>query len=166
MVTPDSWLFCPRGSPGRSDCTGQPFPSPGDLPDPGTEPTSPALQADSLPSAPPGKPNWFFSYVPPTSSLSQASPVLPSQFQRQLVLSVPGPSEPGTSRLTSLIPSLRFCLLGSASSVTTCPPASHLIAGNLIAVTLPWYSCPSGLMSLKWPLSLVVLRFPIWCVSY
>ena len=28
--------------------SGLPFPSPGDLPDPGTEPTSPALQADSL----------------------------------------------------------------------------------------------------------------------
>ena len=27
-----------------------------DLPDPGIEPTSPALQADSLPSEPPGKP--------------------------------------------------------------------------------------------------------------
>ena len=33
------------------------FPSPGDLPDPGIEPGSPTLQADSLPSAPPGKPN-------------------------------------------------------------------------------------------------------------
>ena len=32
------------------------FPSPGDLPDPGIEPSSPALQADSLPSEPPGKP--------------------------------------------------------------------------------------------------------------
>ena len=32
-----------------------PFPSPGDLPDPGIEPGSPALQADSLPSEPPGK---------------------------------------------------------------------------------------------------------------
>ena len=29
--------------------SGLPFPSPGDLPDPGIEPTSPALQADSLP---------------------------------------------------------------------------------------------------------------------
>ena len=29
--------------------------SPGDLPNPGTEPGSPALQADSLPSEPPGK---------------------------------------------------------------------------------------------------------------
>ena len=35
-----------------------PFPSPGDLPDPGTEPTSavsPALQADSFTTEPPGK---------------------------------------------------------------------------------------------------------------
>ena len=30
------------------------IPSPGDLPDPGIEPGSPALQADSLPSEPPG----------------------------------------------------------------------------------------------------------------
>ena len=33
---------------------GLPFPSPGDLPDPGTEPGSPALQADALTSEPPG----------------------------------------------------------------------------------------------------------------
>ena len=31
-----------------------PFPSPGDLPNPGIKPRSPALQADSLPSEPPG----------------------------------------------------------------------------------------------------------------
>ena len=34
-----------------------PCPLPGDLPNPGVEPRSPALQADSLPSEPPGKPN-------------------------------------------------------------------------------------------------------------
>ena len=33
-----------------------PFPSPGDLSNPGVEPRSPALQADSLPSKPPRKP--------------------------------------------------------------------------------------------------------------
>ena len=31
--------------------------SPGDLPDPGIEPGSPTLQADVLPSEPPGKPS-------------------------------------------------------------------------------------------------------------
>ena len=36
--------------------SGLPFPSPGDFPNPGIEPGSPALQADSLLSEPPGKP--------------------------------------------------------------------------------------------------------------
>ena len=33
------------------------FPSPGDLPNPGIKPGSPALKADPLPSEPPGKPS-------------------------------------------------------------------------------------------------------------
>ena len=36
--------------------SGLPFPPPGDLPDPGIEPRSPALRVDCLPSDPPGKP--------------------------------------------------------------------------------------------------------------
>ena len=36
-------------------CSGLPFPSPGDLPNPGIKPGSPALQADALSSEPPGK---------------------------------------------------------------------------------------------------------------
>ena len=36
--------------------SGLPFPSPGDLPDPGMEPGSPTMQAASLLSEPPGKP--------------------------------------------------------------------------------------------------------------
>ena len=35
--------------------SGLPFPSPGNLPDPGIEPRSPALRTDALPSEPPGK---------------------------------------------------------------------------------------------------------------
>ena len=35
--------------------SGLPFSSPGDLPDPGIEPRSSTLQADFLPSEPPGK---------------------------------------------------------------------------------------------------------------
>ena len=38
---------------------GLPFPSPGDLLDPGIKPGSPALQADSSPSEPPGKPSPY-----------------------------------------------------------------------------------------------------------
>ena len=36
--------------------SGLPIPPLGDLPSPGVEPRSPTLQADSLPSEPPGKP--------------------------------------------------------------------------------------------------------------
>ena len=36
--------------------SGQPFPSPGNLPNPGTEPRSSALQVDSLSAEPPGSP--------------------------------------------------------------------------------------------------------------
>ena len=37
----------------REYWSGLPFPSPGDLPNPGIEPRSPALQADALTSEPP-----------------------------------------------------------------------------------------------------------------
>ena len=42
-----------------------PFPSPGDLPDPGIEPRSPTLQADTLTSEPPGKPVHTYKTVLP-----------------------------------------------------------------------------------------------------
>ena len=41
--------------------SGLPFPSSRNLPDPGVKPRSPALQADALPSEPPGKPYWYFN---------------------------------------------------------------------------------------------------------
>ena len=39
------------------------LPSPADLPNPGIEPGSPTLQADTLPSEPPGKPCVFFAPI-------------------------------------------------------------------------------------------------------
>ena len=41
---------------------GLPFPSPGDLPNPGIKPRSPTLQVDALPSEPPGKPSTLCNY--------------------------------------------------------------------------------------------------------
>ena len=40
----------------QEEWSGLPFPSPGNLPNPGIEPGSPTLQADALPSEPLGKP--------------------------------------------------------------------------------------------------------------
>ena len=48
--------FSVMGFSRQEYCSGLPFPSPGDLPDPGFEPGSPALEADALTSEPPGKP--------------------------------------------------------------------------------------------------------------
>ena len=49
------------GFSGQEFWSGLPFPFPGDLPNPGIEPKSPTLQADSLPSEPRGKPGYYHS---------------------------------------------------------------------------------------------------------
>ena len=43
--------------------SGLPFPSLGDLSDPGIEPRSPVLQADTLTSEPSGKPQYFIEHL-------------------------------------------------------------------------------------------------------
>ena len=49
-------LHSPCNSPWPEYWSGSPFPSPGDLPNPGIKPRSPALQEDSLPTKTQGKP--------------------------------------------------------------------------------------------------------------
>ena len=49
-------LHSPWNSPGQNTWSGQPFPSPENLPNPEFEPRSPKLQADSLPAEPKGSP--------------------------------------------------------------------------------------------------------------
>ena len=53
-----TWTVAYQASPSmgfsrQESWSGLPFPSPGDLPDPGIEPRSSALWADALPSEPP-----------------------------------------------------------------------------------------------------------------
>ena len=48
------------GFPRQEYWSGLPCPSPEGLPHPGTKPTSPVFQADSLPSEPPGKPKMYW----------------------------------------------------------------------------------------------------------
>ena len=53
-----SRLLCPWDSPGKNNWSGWPFPPPGDLPDPGIEPTSlmsPALAGRFFTTRPPGQ---------------------------------------------------------------------------------------------------------------
>ena len=52
------------GFPRQEYWSGLPFPYLGDLPNPGMESSSPALQVDSLLSEPPGKPRCVCTHVP------------------------------------------------------------------------------------------------------
>ena len=73
--------------------SGLPFPSPGDLPDPGIEPGSPALQADALPSESPGKPRVLGRFVKSVNScLSVLGGFLISPLLRFSFLPSPLPS--------------------------------------------------------------------------
>ena len=63
--------------------SGEPFPPPGDLPNPGIELRSPTLQADSLPAEPQGKPKntgvgslSFLQGIFPTQEIELRSPAL------------------------------------------------------------------------------------------
>ena len=67
--------------------SGLPFPSPGDLPDPGIEPGSPALEADTLTSEPPGKPQTH-------KGLSQRfSKIMQKTENSRICILLPGPQE-------------------------------------------------------------------------
>ena len=67
--------------------SGLPFPSPGDLPDPEIKPRSPALQADALPSEPPGNPKRLFHFPFPFLPLVsyEAVAFFPSVLTSQIV---------------------------------------------------------------------------------
>ena len=59
--------------------SGLPFPSPGDLPDPGIEPGSPTFEADALTSEPPwnakeAKLKWCHIYRPSRTNTKEISP--------------------------------------------------------------------------------------------
>ena len=67
--------------PGQESWSGLPFPSPGDLPNSGIKPRSPALQADSLPAKPQGKPKNTG-----VGSLSLLQRIFPTQKSNQGLL--------------------------------------------------------------------------------
>ena len=110
----------------RQECwNGLPFPSPGDLPDPGIEPRSPALQADASPSEPPGKPMLLllsrFSrvrlFATPWTAAYQAPPSM--GFARQECWS-------GCHCLlrVSLLPNFKSCL-SAVQPLSECPQSRY-----------------------------------------
>ena len=69
--------------------SGLSFPSPGDLPDPGIEPGSPTLQADSLPTDPPGHGTSFIYTKYLFSGKSWKVMPLTSRMKQRLWLLLP-----------------------------------------------------------------------------
>ena len=63
--------------------SGLPFPSPGNLPDPGMEPRSPSLGADALPSEPPGNPTWLKGGIKNKINQSCQKQSKPNRTQRR-----------------------------------------------------------------------------------
>ena len=104
--------------------SGLPFPSPGNLPDPGIQPGSPALQADSLLTEPPGKPLLLlshFSHVQFFETVARQAP-LSMGFSRQECWSgLPFPS-PGDLPNPGI--ELLYLLHWQADSLPLCHPGS------------------------------------------
>ena len=142
--------------------SGLPFPSPGDLPNPGIKPRSPALQADSLPAEPPGKPNS--SGVSSLSLLQQI--FLPQELNlgllycRQILYQLSYQGSPAILKATlSAAQSWRSQQLQQQWCRTTSAPCLQhwvlilMLTGlkfTVILLSETWFSCKALLQAMCW----------------
>ena len=114
--------------------SGLPFSSTGDLPDPGIELGSPALQADALPSKPPGKPELIHAAA--AAKLIQSCPTLCDPIDG----SPPGSTIPGILQARTLVGChfLLSCMeVKSESEVAqSCPTLSDPMDCSLLGSTI------------------------------
>ena len=112
--------------------SGFPFPSPGDLPNPGMEPRSPALQADYLPAEPQGKPK--ITGMGSLSVLQRMSPTQESNCG-------------GLLHCRRILYQLSYAAAAATKSLQSCPtlcdprdgsPPGSPVPGILQARTLEW----------------------------
>jgi len=143
--------------------SGLPFPSPGDLPNPGIKPRSPALQADSLPPEPPGisilklNKKTFFPYAFPYFYLTFSFQTMFSsvQFSRSVVSDSLWPHELQHARPPCPSPSPGIHSNSCPSSRWCHPP--------ILSSVIPFSSCPQSLPASEsfqtmYTLSIVILH--------
>ena len=106
--------------------SGLPFPSPGDLPNPGVKSRSPTLQADSLPPEPQGRPcnivlpifingkTWNTQSAHPNTMQSSTALILCGTWALGLGFTLADATRKGSN--WKHIPSQPKCLLSSSSS--------------------------------------------------
>ena len=117
------------GFPGQENWSGLPFPSPGDLPDPGIEPRSPALQADALTSEPPLRSDQSLSRVRLFATLWTVAHQAPLSmvFSRQEYwsgLPFPSSGDPPDPGIEPRSPALE------ADALTSEPPGKNCIESS------------------------------------
>ena len=112
---------------------GLPFPSPGDLPDPGIEPPSPTLWADSWPAEPPGKPTNVDIGV---GSLSLPQGTFPTRDKAQS-LSQQADSSPADDLSPGYF--LRAVLSSPAGCKSVCVNFFFLVFNWRIITMLRWF---------------------------
>ena len=191
----DSWIVACQaplsiGFPKQEYWSGLPFPSPGDLSNPGIEPASPALQADSLPlshhwthwgreaglkaccmEASPslGRGDHHNSYLccshHPSGPQSQETPQEPRSHH-------PAPCSPEAEGAADHLPlgCLHSMLKGSSLPLTWAFPPSFLIGQGTPAHTsspksnLPWRPPPADLAASTTPTTALPSPCPpAWC---
>ena len=116
--------------------SGLPFPSPGDLPDPGIKPGSPAWQADSLPSEPPGKSPLVIHYF-----IKKLPPILAAWEKQTLTISQ---GFWGTVKNLPAMQETRVWSLGQEDPLEK-EMAAH---SSTLARRIPWTEEPGRLQSL------------------
>ena len=103
-LTANTWTVAQQallsmGFPRQESWCGLPFPSPGDLPDPGIETGSPTLEADALTFEPPGKPCYIYKTSPNyPEALPHLSIDSQTDFSRSPPPNCPTPSRPIKSK--------------------------------------------------------------------
>ena len=126
------------GFPRQEYWSGLPFPSPGDLPNPATEPTSPSLQADSLPLSYWEAP-WTIAVASRLSSQflpMSPKPLLCTEVPVSLLKSQVDPYVPLLSSQPSRDGPLSF------PSLTGHPPAPSTPSSSFFPASLIWYILP------------------------
>ena len=138
------------GFPRQEYQSGLPFPFPGHLPNPGIEPRSPAIQAESLPTEPPGK------FLLDQSSLQFSS----VQFSRSVVSDSLRPHESQHARPPCPSPTPRVHL-------DSCPLSQwwHPVISSSV---VPFSSCHQSLPASVFPNeSTLPMRWPkYWSFSF
>ena len=123
-----------------------PFPSPGDLPNPGIEPRSPALQADALLSEPPGK--LWGHYILAVSLFPLFKPMGEQELLDGICISS---SILDTSVFSDR--SITFCFWGNITWVP--PPCRHRHVLTQIVKFLP-------VPTITWEMKMIKLVLQMW----